>query len=72
MNLASITVYYDLDPDIGVNATCPEWECPNLFFRNWNEFINYMHFEQKDAFELVAITDENYLTLCAQGIFEYA
>jgi hypothetical protein len=72
MVLAFITVYYDLDPQIGVNATCPDWECRNLFFRDWNEFINYMHFEQKEGFELVQITNENYLSLCAQGIFDYA
>lgn len=70
--MSSITVYYDHDELIGVNATCTEWECRNLFFNSWSEFINYMHFEYALEFELVEITDENYSMLCAEGIFDYA
>jgi len=70
--LSSIVVYYDNDESIGVNATCVDWECRNLFFLSWSEFMNYMHFENEHEFELVEITDENYTLLCAQGIFDYA
>ena len=66
---SSITVYYDYEKTIGVNATCVEWSPRNLFFKSWSEFSTYLLVEYGDDFQLVEITNENYSELCAEGIF---
>lgn len=67
--LLMITVYYDYEQAIGVNATCVEWSPRNLFFKSWSEFSTYLFVEYGHGFELVEITAENYPELCALGVF---
>ena len=67
----SLTVYYDYEQSIGVNATCVDWDIRNLFFKSWSEFSTYMFVEYGDNFTLVEITEENYAELCAEGVFTY-
>jgi hypothetical protein len=65
-----VTVYYDFEPRIGVNATCCDWYTRNQFFKSWSEFTFFLLAEYGQNFTLVEITNENYPELCAQGVFD--
>ncbi len=65
----SVTIYYDDEPRIGVNATCVDWSQRNEFFSCWSEFIAWVSIEYGSSAILVEITAENYPVLCAQGVF---
>lgn len=64
-----ITIYYDLEPNYGVNATCTDWPCRNEFFKSMAELRDFAIFEYGSDFELTEITVENYSSLCELGIF---
>ena len=63
------TIYYDYEPNYGVNATCVAWTFRNEFFKSWGDFVAYLDFQYGDDVELVEITTGNYEELCEQGIF---
>ena len=65
----SVIIYYDDEPNIGVNATCVDWPCRNEYFRNFSEFEFFVYVEYGDRAELIEITAENYPVLCQQGVF---
>jgi len=70
MNKQQVTVYYDYEPGIGINATCEDWPCRNEFFRTWGELDNYLLLEYGRNYTLVEITSSNYPFLCEQGVFD--
>ena len=62
-------IYYDDEPNIGVNATCLDWPHRNEYFSSWSEFIAWVSIEYGSSFVLVEITAENYPILCREGVF---
>lgn len=64
-----VVIYYDDEPNIGVNATCVDWPHRNEYFTCWSEFTAWVSIEYGCSAQLVEITAENYPMLCEQGIF---
>jgi len=64
-----ITIYYDNEPNYGVNATCAEFPCRNEFFNSMAELRSMALIEYGTAVKFVEITAKNYPQLCAEGIF---
>lgn len=65
----AITIYYDNEPNYGVNATCTDWPCRNEFFKSMAELRSYALHEYGPYVNFVEITVENYEQLCAEGVF---
>ncbi len=64
------SVYFDNEPNIGINAYFP-WG--HHFFKSQIEFDQFMASTYgKDPYELVEITDENYQELVLKGVFACA
>lgn len=68
--MRKVVVYYDYEPEIGVNATCLDWEIRNLYFKTFGEFRYFCNIEHGFDYELVEITGENYKELRLQGVFD--
>lgn len=66
---SAITIYYDNEPNYGVNATCTDWPCRNEFFKSMAELRSYALDEYGPFVKFVEITAENYDQLCVEGIF---
>jgi len=64
-----ITIYYDNEPNYGVNATCVDWPCRNEFFNSMAELRSMVSIEYGTSTRFVEITAKNYPQLCAEGIF---
>jgi len=65
----SIIIYYDNEPNYGVNATCTDWPFRNEFFKSMAELRAYALHEYGPFVKFVEITAENYDQLCVEGIF---
>lgn len=72
MQSSHLTIYYDDNGDMGVMASCPDWDINNIYFSSWSEFTTFLLVEHGDNFSLVEITTENYDELRAAGVFENA
>lgn len=66
----SIIIYYDNEPNYGVNATCADWPCRNEFFKSMSELRSFALYEYGPFVDYVEITPENYQQLCEEGIFD--
>jgi len=64
-----ITIYYDNEPNYGVNATCVIWPHRNEFFNSMAELRSMALIEYGTSVCFVEITAENYPQLCSEGIF---
>lgn len=64
-----IVIYYDDEPNIGINATCVDWPHRNEYFSNWSEFNAWVSIEYGSSANLIEITAENYPLLCREGVF---
>ena len=64
-----ITVFYDNEPNYGVNATCVDWAHRNEFFNSMAELRSMAFIEYGNSVRFVEITAENYPKLCADGVF---
>ncbi|MFN1651148.1 hypothetical protein [Vibrio rotiferianus] len=61
------SIYFDNEPQIGINVYFP-WG--HHFFKNQSEFNQFLHIHYgNDAYQLVEITDENYNELLLKGVF---
>ena len=69
MRKETLIIYYDYEPNIGINATCVDWSPRNEYFSSWSEFLTFVNIEYPTNHQLVEITSENYLELCAMGVF---
>ena len=67
--MTDIVIYYDYEPNIGINATCVDWSPRNEFFASWSEFLFFINSEYPINAQLVEITSENYSELCSMGVF---
>lgn len=67
--MKEVTIYYDYEPNIGINATCVDWPNRNEFFNGWSDFLFFLNTEYPTNHTLVEITDDNYSELCALGVF---
>lgn len=65
-----ITIYYDNEPNYGVNATCSDWPCRNEFFNSMAELRSFALHEYGPLVNFIEITAENYSQLCNEGIFD--
>ena len=66
---AETVIYYDDEPNVGINATCVDWPHRNEYFSGWSEFNAWVSIEYGSSAKLVEITAENYPELCKQGVF---
>lgn len=64
-----ITIYYDYEPAIGINATSQAFISRNDYFKSWDDFHHYIDFELNKDVVLIPITPRNYQFLCTLGLF---
>ena len=65
--MAIDSIYFDNEPQIGINAYFP-WG--HRFFKNQRDFNQFLDVHYPDGmFQLVEITDENYQELLLKGVF---
>ena len=64
--ITSTQIYYDNEPNIGVNAY---FIFGHLFFKSYDEFEMFVYERFKNDFELIEITDDNYEELVYLGVF---
>ncbi len=61
------SIYFDNEPNVGINAYFP-WG--HEFFKNRQQFDSFLSIHYgSDPYQLVEITDENYLELVHKGVF---
>lgn len=62
-------IYYDNEPNYGVNATCVDWSCRNEYFSSMAELRAFVQIEYGSTAELIEITKHNYEQLRLEGVF---
>lgn len=60
-----ITIYYDDEPELGINAY---FDWGHEYFRSMSEFQSFLQCNYSD-YQLVEITTDNYQELLAMGVF---
>ena len=65
-----VTIYYDYQPAIGINATSQAFQCRNDYFKTWDDFHFFIEAEFNGNVVLIPLTDNNYNFLLKQGVFD--
>ena len=64
--MQSNEIYYDNEPNIGVNAY---FIFGHLYFRNMDALHYFIAERYQDDFELIEITNDNYQECVLKGVF---